>query len=41
LNLRYRGTDNALMIECPQDGNYKNAFEIQYKREYGFLMPVS
>jgi 5-oxoprolinase (ATP-hydrolysing) len=38
LNLRYRGTDNALMIECPQDGDYKSAFEAQYKREYGFLM---
>lgn len=41
LNLRYQGTDNAIMIEKPENGNYREAFEAQYKREYGFLMPVS
>jgi len=39
--LRYQGTDNAIMIERPENGNYREAFEAQYKREYGFLMPVS
>jgi 5-oxoprolinase (ATP-hydrolysing) len=39
--LRYQGTDNAIMIEKPENGNYREAFEDQYKREYGFLMPVS
>jgi 5-oxoprolinase (ATP-hydrolysing) len=40
LNLRYQGTDNAIMIEKPENGNYREAFEAQYKREYGFLMPI-
>ena len=37
LNLRYEGTDTALMVVTPEDGDYKKAFEEIHKREYGFV----
>lgn len=36
LNLRYNKTDTSLMIETPNDGNYKFVFENEYLREFGF-----
>ncbi len=36
LNLRYRGTDTALMILEPPQGDYAAEFRIQYRREFGF-----
>jgi 5-oxoprolinase (ATP-hydrolysing) len=40
LNLRYDGTDTAIMTLRPQDENYEQAFVTQYKREYGFVIEV-
>ncbi|MCK4378637.1 MAG: hydantoinase B/oxoprolinase family protein, partial [Deltaproteobacteria bacterium] len=36
LNLRYQGTDTALMIAKPDDGNYDRALADAYQREFGF-----
>ncbi|CAK9223127.1 unnamed protein product [Sphagnum troendelagicum] len=36
LNLRYEGTDTAMMIKDPDDGNYATAFVRQFCQEYGF-----
>lgn len=38
LNLRYEGTDTAMMIRTPQDGsnNYAGEFLKQFRQEYGF-----
>ncbi len=36
LNLRYRGTDTALMIPTPADGDYDRALAAAYRREFGF-----
>jgi 5-oxoprolinase (ATP-hydrolysing) len=38
LNLRYEGTDTAMMIMTPQDGsnNYAGEFVKQFHQEYGF-----
>jgi len=39
INMRYQGTDNAMMIQEPPDddeGNYGEAYRSQYKREFGF-----
>ena len=38
LNLRYQGTDTALMIRRPEpeDGDYGAAFRRHYQREFGF-----
>jgi len=38
LNLRYEGTDVPVMTECPEDGNYANAFSSTYRREFGFVL---
>lgn len=38
LNLRYEGTDVAVMTGCPSDGNYAAAFEAAYRREFGFVL---
>eukprot|EP00884_Botryococcus_braunii_P001197 jgi/Botrbrau1/11078/Bobra.0302s0020.1 len=38
LNLRYDGTDVAVMTPCPSDGDYAGAFEEAYKREFGFTL---
>lgn len=39
LNLRYDGTDTAMMIErSASGGDYVSQFEENYKREYGFLL---
>jgi len=37
LNLRYEGTDTALMVSTPQDHDYKKSFEDIHRREYGFV----
>jgi len=36
LNLRYAGTDTALMVRQPEDGDYRRAFVEAYRREFGF-----
>ncbi|MFC1505066.1 hydantoinase/oxoprolinase family protein, partial [Thermodesulfobacteriota bacterium] len=36
LNLRYQGTDTALMIAEPSHGDYLKAFKEVYMREFGF-----
>ncbi|NIA19470.1 MAG: 5-oxoprolinase, partial [Xanthomonadaceae bacterium] len=36
LNLRYQGTDTALMIPTPDDGDYDQALTAAYRREFGF-----
>ena len=38
LNLRYEGTDVAVMTACPADGDYAAAFEKAYRREFGFVL---
>lgn len=37
LNMRYRGSDTALMIEKPEDGNFETAFIDRHQREFGFV----
>jgi len=36
LNMRYYGTDTALMIAEPADGDFAAAFKATYRREFGF-----
>jgi 5-oxoprolinase (ATP-hydrolysing) len=36
LNLRYVGTDTAIMIARPDDGDYAGRLSRQYRREFGF-----
>ncbi len=36
LNLRYKGTDTAMMIPSPGDGDFEGAFRRTYMREFGF-----
>jgi len=36
LNMRYQGTDTALMIPAPEDGDFETAFKTTYRREFGF-----
>ncbi|KIV78692.1 hypothetical protein PV11_06315 [Exophiala sideris] len=36
LNLRYQGTDNYLMILEPEDGDFKQSFVENHKREFTF-----
>jgi 5-oxoprolinase (ATP-hydrolysing) len=38
LNLRYQGTDTAIMIPGSEDGDYAAAFEAVYRREFGFVL---
>jgi 5-oxoprolinase (ATP-hydrolysing) len=38
LNLRYAGTDTQLMIETPNDNDYKIKFEDLHRREFGFIL---
>ena len=38
LNLRYQGTDTALMIEIPDDGDCAGRFAALYEREFGFSL---
>lgn len=38
LNLRYQGTDTALMISAPEDGNFAAKFADLYQREFGFVL---
>ena len=38
LNVRFEGTDTALMVEKPGDGDYGAAFLLRYKREFGFVL---
>lgn len=39
LNVRYKGTDNTLMISEPADGDFLAAFNDEHKREFGFTFP--
>ncbi|CAE8631214.1 unnamed protein product [Polarella glacialis] len=41
LNLRYEGTDNAIMTAQPADGDYQRAMSEVFKREYGFVLSGS
>ncbi|KAF5510264.1 Uncharacterized protein CGCS363_v003719 [Colletotrichum siamense] len=36
LNMRYRGSDTALMIPEPEDGDFAAAFVTRHHREFGF-----
>ncbi len=36
LNLRYQGTDTAMMVECPEDDDFAGLFQRLYRREFGF-----
>ncbi|CAG9462621.1 unnamed protein product [Pedinophyceae sp. YPF-701] len=38
LNLRYDGTDVAVMVQEPENGSFLDAFEAQYRREFGFTL---
>ncbi|KAJ1820262.1 hypothetical protein LPJ75_000984, partial [Coemansia sp. RSA 2598] len=38
LHLRYEGTDAALMVPEPADGDYAAAFEAMHKHEFGFVL---
>eukprot|EP01132_Coremiostelium_polycephalum_P001228 gene1228-1551_t len=38
LNLRFLGTDTAMMVPTPEDHDYERVFKENYKREYGFLI---
>lgn len=39
LNMRYRGSDTALMIQLPDDGDFSRAFSDRHQREFGFGQP--
>jgi len=39
LNMRYRGTESALMIIKPKDGDFEQAFVKEHEREFGFTLP--
>jgi 5-oxoprolinase (ATP-hydrolysing) len=39
LNLRYEGSGTQIMIQKPEDGDFRSAFEAQHKREFTFLLP--
>ncbi|KAF3762591.1 putative 5-oxoprolinase [Cryphonectria parasitica EP155] len=39
LNMRYRGSDTALMIQKPEDGDFSQAFSDRHQREFGFGQP--
>ncbi|EPE06878.1 5-oxoprolinase [Ophiostoma piceae UAMH 11346] len=39
LNLKYKGTDNTLMVQEPADGDFLAAFERDHQREYSFTFP--
>jgi len=41
LNLRYAGTDHAMMVMRPEDGDYGRAFREAYCREYGFELQAA
>ena len=38
LNLRYEGTDTAIMVPEPEDGDFARAFGERFEREYGFKL---
>ncbi len=39
LHLRYQGTDTALMVEEPKQGDFAEVFRCTYQREFGFDLP--
>lgn len=39
LNMRYRGTETAMMILQPISGDFKEAFLEQHLREFNFVFP--
>ncbi|KAL1619948.1 hypothetical protein SLS56_009915 [Neofusicoccum ribis] len=41
LNMRYRGTETAMMILQPPSGSFKEAFLDQHLREFNFVFPDS
>jgi len=40
LNLRYSGTDNAIMVQRPADDDYLREFGAIYRREFGFELDI-
>ena len=38
LNMRYQGTDNAIMILRRPDSSFEDSFTAQYEREFGFVL---
>jgi 5-oxoprolinase (ATP-hydrolysing) len=41
LNMRYSGTETAMMILRPASGNFRDAFLEQHLREFNFIFPES
>ncbi|OJD35379.1 5-oxoprolinase (atp-hydrolyzing) [Diplodia corticola] len=41
LNMRYRGTETAMMILQPPNGSFRDAFLEQHLREFNFVFPDS
>jgi len=39
IDLRYRGTESALTIAEPEDGNYRGAFEAEHQTRFGYTRP--
>ncbi|KAK9471535.1 Hydantoinase B/oxoprolinase-domain-containing protein [Dipodascopsis tothii] len=39
LNMRYQGTESALMVVRPADGDFRAAFVAQHQHEFGFTLP--
>ncbi|KAK6361411.1 hypothetical protein TWF730_005142 [Orbilia blumenaviensis] len=39
LNMRYRGTESALMVIKPEDEDFGTAFVKQHEQEFGFTLP--
>ncbi|KAK6539618.1 hypothetical protein TWF694_009826 [Orbilia ellipsospora] len=39
LNMRYRGTESALMVIRPEDDDFGTAFVKQHEQEFGFTLP--
>ncbi len=40
LELRYRGTDSSLTVAEPGNGDFREQFELQHKRLFGYIRPA-
>ncbi|KAI5304085.1 hypothetical protein KEM56_006868, partial [Ascosphaera pollenicola] len=41
LNMRYQGTETAIMVREPPDGDFKEEFQKTHMREFAFVFPES
>ena len=39
LSMRYKGTDEGILVSRPDDGDYIASLDERYKREFGFWLP--